>query len=445
MMKTVFSILAFLMFVPVCAFSSPLKDGQIKTFAYSFDGRDKMAIQVKANDVYSDEKGYGYDFQYVIDEARKQQTESFRLSDGIFYFSVAVPDGNYKVTVTLGSKKKAASTSVRAESRRLYVQDAKTKKGEFKTYSFVVNKHNTDITLADGKKDIVKLTPREKGVIRWDDKLTLEINGDSPACSSIKIEPVDNVPTMYLCGNSTVVDQDFEPWASWGQMFTYWFTDQVAVANYAASGLTSTSFSAQNRLKKIVSLLKPGDYVFIEFGHNDEKDKMAGAGAFYNYTHNLKIYVDQIRDKGATPIICSPTERRMVQGDGTFKPTHGKYPEAAKFVADDLKVGFIDLTSMSQILYNAMGAEESKHLLVHYPACTYPGQGKAFEDNTHFNPFGAYEISKLIVRGMKQLDLPILKYLKADYVDFDPSKPDDWKSFRWNDSPFIDVVKPDGN
>lgn len=422
--------------------SAILLQSQAQTF--SFDGKDKSAIQVKPTDTYSDSKGYGYDFQYVIDAARKQQTESFRLSDGIFYFSVAVPDGNYKVTVTLGSKKKAGSTTVRAESRRLYVQDAQTKKGEFKTYTFIVNKHNTDITLPDGKKDVVKLTSREVGVIRWDDKLTLEINGASPACSSIKIEPAGDVPTMYLCGNSTVVDQDYEPWASWGQIFTYWFTDEVAVSNYAASGLTSTSFYAQNRLKKIVSLLKPGDYVFIEFGHNDEKDKMAGAGAFYNYAHNLKTYVDQIREKGATPIICSPTERRMVK-DGAFSPTHGKYPEAAKFVADDLNVGFIDITSMSQTLYKAMGPEGSKHLLVHYPARTYPGQMKAFEDNTHFNPFGAYMISRLVVRGMKQLQLPILKYLKSDYKDLDPSSPEDWRTFKWNDSPFIDTVKPDGN
>lgn len=411
---------------------------------YSFDGRTKQAIQVKPTDKYSDEKGYGFDYEYIIDAARKQQTESFRLSDGIFYFSVAVPDGNYKVTVTVGSKKKAASTTVRAESRRLYVSDAKTKKGEFKTFSFIVNKHNTDIVLPDGKTDLVKITPREKGVIRWDDKLTLEINGDSPACSSIKIEPADDVPTMYLCGNSTVVDQDYEPWASWGQMFTYWFNDQVAVSNYAASGLTSTSFAAQNRLKKIVSLLKPGDYVFIEFGHNDEKDKMVGAGAFYNYTYNLKTYIDQIRAKGATPIICSPTERRMVK-DGKFSPTHGKYPEAAKFVADDQKVGFIDLTSMSQTLYKAMGAEGSKHLLVHYPAHTYPGQVKAFEDNTHFNAFGAYQISRLIVRGMKALDLPVLKFLKPDFKDLDPANPEDRKTFHWSDSPFIDTVKPDGN
>lgn len=411
---------------------------------YSFDGRNKNAIQVKPTDTYTDEKGYGYDYQYVIDAAKKQQTESFRLSDGIFYFSVALPDGNYRVTATVGSKKKASSTTLRAESRRLYVHDAAAKKGEFRTYSFVVNKHNTTITLPDGKTDIVKVTPREKGVIRWDDKLTIEVNGNAPALSELKIEPVD-VPTMYLCGNSTVVDQDYEPWASWGQMFCYFFDDQVAVSNYAASGLTSSSFYAQNRLKKILSVIKPGDYVFIEFGHNDEKDKMAGAGAFYNYAHNLKTYVDEIRAKGATPVICTPTERRFFDKEGKLTSTHGKYPEAARFVAKDLNVSLIDLTEMSHTLYSTMGVEDSKRLLVHYPAGTYPGQGKAFEDNTHFNPFGAYEISRLIIRGMKQLNLPIIEHMKPGYQDLDPAQPDDWKQFHWSDSPFIDTVKPDGN
>lgn len=415
-----------------------------QNFNFSFDGKDKSATLVTATDKYTDEKGWGYDFQYVIDEARRQQTDSYKLSDGIFYFSVAVPDGNYKVTVTLGSKKKAASTTVRAESRRLYVLDAKTKKGELRDYSFIVNKHNTNITMPDGKKDVVKVTPREVGVPRWDDKLTIEINGDAPAVSQIRIEPVD-VPTMYLCGNSTVVDQDFEPWASWGQFFTYWFNDKIAVSNYAASGLTSTSFNAQNRLKKILSQLKEGDYVFIEFGHNDEKDKMPGSGAFYNYVYQLKTYVDQIRAKGATPILCTPTERRFFDKDGSLRETHGKYPEAMRFVAKDLGVQLIELNGMTRTLYKAMGVEDSKRLLVHYPAGSFPGQGKAFEDNTHFNPFGACAVSKLIVKGIKELNLPLVQYLKSDFVDLDPEKPEDWKAFRWSNSPFIDVVKPDGN
>ena len=160
---------------------------------FSFDGRDKSAVQVKPEDVYTGERGYGYDFQDVITEARKSQNETYHLSDGIFYFSVALPDGNYKVTVTFGSKKTKGNTTVRAESRRLFVQNVETKKGEFKTYSFVVNKRNTTIQLPDGKSDYVRIKKREEGKMNWDDKLTIEVNGDLPTVSSIMIEPANSL------------------------------------------------------------------------------------------------------------------------------------------------------------------------------------------------------------------------------------------------------------
>ncbi len=412
---------------------------------YSFDGRDKTAIQVKPDDVFTPERGYGYDFQSVIEEAKKAQNETFHLSDGIFYFSCALPDGNYRVTVTLGSKKAKGNTTVRAESRRLFVQNALTKKGEFKTYSFVVNKRNTIIVMPDGKTDRVRIKKREETKMNWDDKLTIEVNGDAPAISSIKIEPANDVPTLWLCGNSTVVDQDYEPWASWGQMITRWLTDQVAVANYAESGETATSFIGAGRLKKIVSLMKPGDYIFMEFGHNDQKEKRPGSGAFYNYAYALKQFVDEARAKEVTPIFITPTQRRSFGKDGKINETHANYPEAMRWVAKDLGVQVIELHDMTRTFYETLGVEGSKHALVHYPAGTYPGQTKAFEDNTHFNPYGAYEISKMVVMGMKQLDLPVLQHLRDDFEPFSPSEPDDWKLFHWNDGPFIDIVKPDGN
>ena len=412
---------------------------------YSFDGRDKDAIQVRPTDVFTMEKGYGYDFQEVIAEARKSQNETFHLSDGIFYFSVAVPDGNYKVTVTLGSKKSKGNTTVRAESRRLFVQNVETKKGEFKTCSFIVNKRNTTILLPDGKTDRVRIKKREESKMNWDDKLTIEVNGDAPAVSSIKIEPANDIPTLWLCGNSTVVDQDYEPWASWGQMITRWFTDEVAVANYAESGETATSFIAAGRLKKIVSLMKEGDYIFMEFGHNDQKEKRPGSGAFYNYVYALKQFVDEARAKGVTPVFVTPTQRRSFDKNGKIQETHANYPEAMRWVAKDLGVPLIELHEMTRTFFETLGVEESKRALVHYPAKTYPGQQTAFEDNTHFNPYGAYEISKMMVEGMKSLSLPIVKYIRLDYHSFSPSNPDDWKTFHWNDAPFVDIVKPDGN
>jgi lysophospholipase L1-like esterase len=416
-----------------------------QTWNYTFDGRDKTATRVTADDVDSSAKGYGYDFKEVIDGARAAQTETFRLSNGIFYFSVNLPDGNYRVTVTLGSKKAKANTTVRAESRRLFVQNAETKKGEFKTFSFIVNKRNTTINLADGKTDRVRIKKREESKLNWDDKLTIEINGDAPACSSIKIEPANDVPTLWLCGNSTVVDQDYEPWASWGQMITRWFDDGVAVGNYAESGETATSFIGAGRLKKIVSLMKKGDYIFMEFGHNDQKEKRPGSGAFYNYAYALKQFVDEARAKGVTPIFVTPTQRRMFDNDGKIKETHANYPEAMRWVAKDLGVQVIELHDMTRTFFETLGVENSKRALVHYPAGTYPNQTNKFEDNTHFNPYGAYEISKMIVEGMKLLNLPVLSHLRSDYAPFNPAQPDDWRTFHWNDGPFIDIVKPDGN
>lgn len=386
----------------------------------------------KDQPVYSDATGYGYD---ILAKPEKKSNEPF-------YFSVKVPDGNYTVKVELGSKKKAASTTVRAEGRRLMVDNTDTKKGKTATFEFVVNKRSPQIN----DKERVRIKEREKGYLAWDDKLTLEFNGDAPAVKSIHIERNDSCPTLYLCGNSTVVDQNNEPWASWGQMVTKWFSSGIAISNHAESGLTAGSFLAQKRLDKILSTLKPGDYVICEFGHNDEKEKGPGSGAWYHYTRNLKIFVDRVRAQGGNIIFCTPTERRRFADDKkTISPTHGDFPAAMKAVAERENVPLIDLNKMSRDFYEALGYEGSKRALVHYPANTFPGQTKALADNTHFNTFGAYEISKMVVMGLKEIDSPLTKYLRPGFVDFNPSQPDDAATFKWVPSKNADLVKPDGN
>ena len=356
-----------------------------------------------------------------------------------FYFSVKVPDGNYKVRVVLGSKKKAGETTVRAEGRRLMVHNAATKKGQLKTYEFVVNKRSPQIDA----KNRVKIKDREKDYLAWDDRLTLEFNGDMPQVQSIHIERADDVPTVYLCGNSTVVDQNNEPWASWGQMITRWFGPEVAISNHAESGLTARTFIGAGRLDKILSTLKAGDYVIAEFGHNDEKEKRPGDGAWYHYQYQLKIFVDQVRAKGAEIIFCTPTQRRQFNNDKTtIRNTHGDFPAAMLDVAKREKVPVIDLNGMTKTLFESLGYEDSKRALVHYPKEMY---GRELADNTHFNPSGAYEVAKCVVMGMKQLGLPIMQYLRADWQDFDPAHPDDWRTFQWAPSRIVENVKPDGN
>lgn len=364
-----------------------------------------------------------------------------RVSTKPFSFSAAVPDGNYRVTVTLGNKKKAGQTVVRAESRRHYFDVVDTKKGKFKTLSFIVNKHSPKID----DKTSVKLKPREMNYKNWDDSLNLSFCGPMPAVQRIRIEPVEDVTTVFLCGNSTVVDQEDEPWSSWGQMITRWFDDKVVVANFAESGLSCTSFLAQLRLDKILTQLKKGDYVIVEFGHNDEKEKNPGDGAWYSYSRNLKIFVDRVKAVGGNIIFCTPTARRFFNPDGHINNTHGDYPEAMKAVARREQVPLIDLTQMSTTLYETLGVEGSKKALVHYPAGTFPGQDKPLADNTHFNTFGAWEIAKLVVMGLKQIQSPLAEHLRAEWQDFDPVYPDNPESFIWCMSAGSNLTKPDGN
>jgi hypothetical protein len=137
--------------------------------------------------VYNDSIGYGYD---IVKTSPKENT-------GLFYYSVKVPDGNYKVTVTLGSNRRAAETVVRAESRRLLLEEIATKKGEFKTFTFIVNKRTP--LIGNGKS--VKIKEREKDCLHWDNRLTLEFNGKAPAVKNIKIEPDSKAITIFLCGN----------------------------------------------------------------------------------------------------------------------------------------------------------------------------------------------------------------------------------------------------
>lgn len=357
-----------------------------------------------------------------------------------YYLSAPVPDGNYRVTVTLGSKKHPGSTTVRGESRRLFIENETTKKKETRTLTFTINKRNTHIN----EREDVRIKERERTKLNWDDELTLEVTGDYSTVQNIHIERDTTATTVFLCGNSTVVDQDEEPWASWGQMITRWMDPGISIANYAESGETASTFIGVGRLKKALTQMKKGDYIFMEFGHNDQKQKFAGAGAYYNFATSLKTFIDEARLRGAHPIFVTPTQRRSFK-NGKIEETHANYPEAMVWVAEREGVPVIDLHEMTRTFYEAMGEEQSKRAFVHYPANTYPGQTKALADNTHFNPYGAYELAKCIIEGLKTAAPELYKHVRPEYKAFDPAHPDSFESFHWVDSEKVDIVKPDGN
>ena len=153
-----------------------------------------------------------------------------------------------------------------------------------------------------------------------------------------------------------------------------------------------------------------------------------------------------MRQKGAQIVFCTPTQRRQFENDNkTIRNTHGDFPAAMKQVAEREQVPLIDLNQMTKTFFEALGYENSKRALVHYPANTFPNQPKELADNTHFNPYGAYEVAKCVVMGIKQLKLPLADYLRSDWRDFNPARPDDWKTFKWAPARNADLVKPDGN
>ena len=415
--------------------SKKLDNGQL--FYFGTNKKTSKGTRIDSPLIYNATSGFGFDF----DTAQNVQIKnSSFVTQKSAYFSVKLPEGNYKIKVTMGSAEKETNVTIKAESRRLMLDQIAIKKGENVTKIFNVNVRTPKIDNTTS----ISLKDRELGDLNWDNKLTLEFLG-SVAIQKIEIIPVTNLTNVFLAGDSTVTDQDIEPWASWGQFITQYFNDEIVVANYAVSGSALNSFKASGRLKKILSLIKPGDYLIIEFGHNDEKIKGEGNGAFGLYSNLLTEYIQSAREKGAIPILSTPTQRRAFNADGTLKPTHGDFPDAMRAVAKKTNTPLIDCTELTTQLYESWGDAISRKAFVQYPANTFPGQEKALEDNTHFNSFGANEVALCVIKGIRDLDIPLKNFIAKQTPNYNPRTPNSFSKWTLPMSPRFEITKPDGN
>jgi len=414
---------------------SQTKDTNQTNWKFDF-GPGKVAAgyqQILANSIYSKELGYGFETGAKVtclDRGGKDALRSdFCASDQPFYFSVALPEGNYQVTLTLGDAQEETTTTVKAELRRLMLERVRTARGKFVTRTFTVNVRTPQIA-GDGE---VKLKDREKTIEwwAWDEKLTLEFNNSHPSVCAIEITRVE-VPTIYLLGDSTVCDQPSEPYNSWGQMLTRFFKSGIAIANNAESGESLRSSLGAHRLDKVLSTMKAGDYLIIQYGHNDEKEKGEGVGAFTTYKADLKKFVAEARKRGGNPVLVTPVQRRTFDPSGKITNSHGDYPEAVRQIAREESIPLIDLNAMSKTLYEAWGPEASKRAF-------------APNDNTHHDDYGSYELARCIVEGIKANKLGLGRFLVTDIGSFDPSRPDPIDSFVLPASPKSNSVKPLGN
>ncbi len=411
----------FLALAPLChAVDGP------KTFSFRLMPGG-AATAAPSDAVYSDVAGFGFEPET---SGSVDGSTNFSSNPKPFLFSVALPEGNYDVAVQFGDPAADSTTTVKAESRRLMLENVPVAKGASVTRSFTVNIRTPAI--AGG--DPVRLKTRENTYLHWDERLTLEFSGARPAVQSLTITSATNAVTLFLLGDSTVTDQPREPFNSWGQMLPRFFKPGLAVANYAESGESLRSSLRARRLEKVLSVIRPGDFAFIQFGHNDQKEKGEGIGAFTSYKTDLKHYVSELRKHGGKPVLVTSVQRRNFNADGRIVSNLGDYPEAVRQVAREEAVPLIDLHAMSKPLYEALEANGKD----------YSKKAFAPGDNTHHNNYGSYQLAKCIVEGIKTAKLDLAKFLAADVAPFDPAKPDALDSFKVPASPSAPVLKPDG-
>jgi len=404
------------------------------SFHFDFGSGPAVAgsIHVTADAAYSKETGFGFDLGTSPTAGDWGVT-----SAKPFFFSVALPEGNYRIAARLGDSAAGCVTTIKAESRRLMIERAATAAGERGTVTFAVNIRNFHIPPPPQNApggDQVRLNDREQGVLHWDDKLTLEFNNSHPCLDSLDIDKANDIPTVFLAGDSTVTDQPREPTTSWGQMFTRFFGPEIAIANHAESGETLKSFLTGLRLDKILSQMKKGDYLFIEFGHNDMKQNwpQTYVEPFTTHKQYLKVLIAEARRRGAFPVLVTPMQRRNFDGLN-IRNSLGEFPESVRQTAREENVPLIDLEKMSIALYEALGPEES-------PLAFSGGR-----DVTHHSAYGAYELAKCIVEGVRANHLDFARFIVKDYQPFDPAHPDPPEKFDVPASPGRSNVSPRGN
>ncbi|QYR22021.1 GDSL family lipase [Paenibacillus sp. sptzw28] len=307
-------------------------------------------------------------------------------------FDVDLPIGDYQVTLIAGDQTEANLMDVTAEgiTKARAVSSAA---GQFASVSF-------KIAIIDGQ-------------------LNLTLAGANARINALVLTKLPNrvqgqVPNVYLAGDSTVMTYPsrFYPQAGWGQKIANYFTKDVTFTNRAIGGRSSKSFVRDGRLDNILTEIRPNDYLFIQFGHNDASSvPERHTDPYTTYKQYLAMYVDGARQRHAQPVLITPVGRRSWDSAGLFKNDFPDYYDAMKQVAAEKGVPLLDLNARSIAYYNTVGIEESKSLFFWLEPGVYPNWPNGVQDNTHFQEYGAEQIARLVSDGVRDLHLPIEAFL----------------------------------
>ncbi|XEC95186.1 rhamnogalacturonan acetylesterase [Paenibacillus tarimensis] len=367
-------------------------------FKFDFGPEDAAAegyVKVGPDCAYDEERGYGFlELAGVSAKAREEGGHGLQHSFCIPFnaaFTVDVPNGNYTVSVLSGDDIVPTCTTIKAGVGRIVIRDAKTAPGQYIRSLFSVNVRNG--------------------------KLKLAFSGKAPRLNALEITPNSQSATLFLAGDSTVTDQpeDGFPYGGWGQMLSLYLKHDIVVSNHAESGRSSKSFIDEGRLDVIVSEMKPNDFLFIQFGHNDQKpDEERHTDPLTTYPQYLKRYIDVAREKGAFPVLITSVHRRFFDEEGKISNTHGEYLDAVRRLAADEGVPLIDLAEKSKELFEALGEEGTKTIFLWGSPGEFMNFSEGIQDNTHFQEQGAVRIAKLVAEEIRDRRIrPLELYLRG--------------------------------
>jgi lysophospholipase L1-like esterase len=231
---------------------------------------------------------------------------------------------------------------------------------------------------------------------------------------TILVPPAQPI-TVWLAGDSTMAQKqpDKRPETGWGEALQPCFDSTVVrIANRAMNGRSTRSFVAEGRWKAVVDSLKTGDYVFIQFGHNDEKLGTPNYSSPDDYRRNLLRFVDDVRSRGGRPVLFTPVVRRRFEG-AHLVDTHGAYPDAARAAATEGHVPLVDMTRASAALVEPLGPDSSRALWLHLEPGANANYPAGVHDDTHFNPLGAQRMAGLAIDALRALHLDLVTQLRS--------------------------------
>lgn len=332
----------------------------------------------------------------------EQPGENVRQIPLCFKCDVPTP-GNYRVTLTIHTEKAMQDIRIFTGRRRLAVQIPQLGAGEKICKELIVN--------------VCDIIPRGYEQSFKDRSIDLAVTADYPCISEVEVESLE-CPTIYICGDSTVTDQNTDypyapetSYAGWGQMMPVMLHGKIAISNHSHSGLTTESFRTEGHYAIVEQYAKSGDYLFLQFGHNDQK--LDHLKAWEGYLDNLAGYIEECRQKGIYPLLVTPVARNSWKGnDGSYNDLLKDYADACIKLGEELDVPVLDLHKLSMEFVLSNGKENAK-------AYFYPS------DFTHHNDFGAIQMAVFICREIKRTCAAhnkaeyrkLAEYLKEEYSE----------------------------